>query len=265
MKKHLDRNIKDIIAEFPAAGAALQARGIACVSCGAGTCRLRDIVDMHNLAPEEETALMRALALAIDPSGGLRVPAPAPRARPAAGPKYSPPLRRLVEEHSLIKRVLAALPAFLAGADLASPAAADRARDVLRFIRSYADRHHHAKEEEILFGLFDPGLDVIRAMLREHESGRAHVRAAAAALDAGEGPAAAAALLAYRELLIGHIKKEDEVLYPWMDRNLSMKQVGLLSESFNEADAAAPAGEIAACERIAGEFAAAAATAVLEK
>ncbi|MDA8243614.1 MAG: hemerythrin domain-containing protein [Elusimicrobia bacterium] len=254
MEKYLDRNIKDIIAEFPAAGTALQARGIACVSCGAGTCRLRDIVDMHDLAPEEETSLMRALALAIDPSGALRIPEPAPRARPAGGPRYSPPLRRLVDEHALIKRVLGALPSFLAGADLASPADAARAREVIRFIRSYADRLHHAKEEEILFGLFDPSLDVLKAMLAEHETGRAHVRAAAAALDAGDGPAAAVALSAYRELLLDHIKKEDEVLYPWMDRNLSMTQVGKLSESFNEADAKAPDGEIAACERIAEEF-----------
>ncbi|MHB0994880.1 MAG: hemerythrin domain-containing protein [Elusimicrobiales bacterium] len=265
MDKHLDRNIKDIIAEFPAAGAALQARGIACVSCGAGTCRLRDIVDMHNLSPEAETALMRALALAIDPAGGLHVPEPAPRARPAGGPKYSPPLRRLVEEHALIKRVLAALPGFLAVTDLSSPAGAARAREIIRFIRSYADRHHHAKEERILFRLFDPGLDVIKAMEREHETGREHVREAAAALDAGNGPGAAKALATYRELLLDHIKKEDEVLYPWMDRNLSMKQVGNLSESFNAADAAAPAGEIPACERIAAALAGEAARTVPEK
>lgn len=262
MEKHLDRNIKDIISECPAAGAALQARGIACASCGVGTCRLRDIVDMHNLAPEQEAALMKEIALALDPSGTLRVPEPAPRARAAGGPSYSPPLKRLVDEHTLIKRVLAALPAFLAGADLASPRDAQRARDVLRFIRSYADRLHHAKEEEILFKLFDPSLDVLKAMAAEHVTGRAHVRAAAAALDAGDGPAAAGALSAYRELLLEHIRKEDEVLYPWMDRNLSMKQVGNLSESFNEADAAAPAGEIAACERIAAEFAAGFAPAV---
>jgi len=254
VQRYLDRNIKDLIAEFPEAGTALQARGIACVSCGAGTCRLRDIVSMHNLAPAEETSLMRALALAIDPAGNLAVPAPAPRARPAGGPKYSPPLKRLVAEHALIKSVLAALPAFLAGTDPASPAGAARTRNVIRFIRSYADRHHHAKEEEILFRLFDPALDVLKAMLQEHESGRSHVRAAEAALDSGNGPGAAAALLAYRELLLDHIKKEDEVLYPWMDRNLSMKQVGNLSQSFAEADALAPADEIAACERIAAEL-----------
>ncbi len=254
MERYLDRNIKELIAEFPEAGTALQARGIACVSCGAGSCRLRDIVSMHDLAPAEETSLMRALALATSPEGGLAVPEPAPRAKQAGGRKYSPPLKRLVEEHALIKRVLAALPGFLAGADLASPAGKARAREIIRFIRSYADRHHHAKEEELLFRLFDPGLDVIKVMLREHESGRAHVGAAEAALDTGDGPGAAAALRAYRELLLDHIKKEDEVLYPWMDRNLSMKQVGNRSQSFDEADALAPVDEIAACERIAAEL-----------
>jgi hemerythrin-like domain-containing protein len=42
--------------------------------------------------------------------------------------------------------------------------------------------------------------------------------------------------MAYRELLTGHIKKEDEILYPWMDRNLSTRQIGELFTKFSEAD-----------------------------
>lgn len=40
----------------------------------------------------------------------------------------------------------------------------------------------------------------------------------------------------YHELLSEHIKKEDEILYLWMDRNLSIKQVGELFSKFNEID-----------------------------
>jgi len=32
----------------------------------------------------------------------------------------------------------------------------------------------------------------------------------------------------------GHIRKEDEILYPWMDRNLSTAQVGALFSKFAE-------------------------------
>jgi hemerythrin-like domain-containing protein len=40
----------------------------------------------------------------------------------------------------------------------------------------------------------------------------------------------------YRELLLGHIKREDEILYPWMDKCISTSQVGELFSSFNDVD-----------------------------
>jgi len=43
-------------------------------------------------------------------------------------------------------------------------------------------------------------------------------------------------LKAYSEILPEHIKKEDEILFPWIDRNLSTKQVGQLNSKFNEID-----------------------------
>ncbi len=43
-------------------------------------------------------------------------------------------------------------------------------------------------------------------------------------------------LHSYIEILPEHIKKKDEILYPWMDRNLSTKQVGQLYSKFNEID-----------------------------
>jgi hemerythrin-like domain-containing protein len=40
----------------------------------------------------------------------------------------------------------------------------------------------------------------------------------------------------HRELLLEHIKKEDEILYPWIDRGLSDAQVGRLFSRFSEID-----------------------------
>ena len=42
--------------------------------------------------------------------------------------------------------------------------------------------------------------------------------------------------MAYRDLLTGHIQKEDEILFPWMDRNLKATQVDELFAKFNEVD-----------------------------
>ncbi|MBI4350488.1 MAG: hemerythrin domain-containing protein [Elusimicrobia bacterium] len=251
MHKYLEQNIKDIIARYPGVGKILNEYKIGCTACAAGTCRLKDIVEIHNLPGPEEEKLMGRIALAISPDGALMVPkSPGKAAAPAGGLKYSPPLKRLVDEHVLIKRLLALLPRFVAGTDLGSEEGAGLARGGLKFIRTYADKYHHAKEEEILFKYFDGGLDVIQVMLLDHVTGRGHVKAADEALAAGDGAAAAKQFLAYRELLAEHIKKEDEILYPWMDRNLTMKQVGELSGRFDEADEKFAPELIAECEAV---------------
>jgi hemerythrin-like domain-containing protein len=43
-------------------------------------------------------------------------------------------------------------------------------------------------------------------------------------------------LSGYAAILTEHIKKEDEILYPWMDRNLSTHQVGELFARFRGVD-----------------------------
>ncbi len=253
MNKDLEQNIKAIISSFPAVGDILNEYKIGCTSCAAGTCRLKDIVEIHNLPAEEEEKLMGRIALAISPDGGLKVPKSG--RKPAAAPgtlKYSPPLRRLVEEHLLIKRLLALLPRL--AADLGSEEGAGLALSGLDFIRNYADKYHHAKEEEILFKYFDPDLEVIKTMLKDHAAGRGHVKGAAEALAAKDAAAAAAHLLAYRDLLSEHIKKEDEILYPWMDRNLSLNQVGELFGKFAEADSKFDPAAIARQEAFAADL-----------
>ncbi len=42
--------------------------------------------------------------------------------------------------------------------------------------------------------------------------------------------------MAYGELLSEQIRKEDEILYPWIDTRLSTRQAGELLVKFNEAD-----------------------------
>jgi hemerythrin-like domain-containing protein len=62
------------------------------------------------------------------------------------------------------------------------------------------------------------------------------VQAAGEALARCDGEGIAANLLGYAGVLAEHIKKEDEILYPWMDRNLSVRQVGELFARFLAVD-----------------------------
>lgn len=103
--------------------------------------------------------------------------------------------------------------------------------DAIDFIRNYADRFHHAKEEDVLFiELVKNGMpekqSPIEAMQMEHEQGRAFVRgleeAAQKALagEPGQIPIIAENAKGYAELLRGHIDKEDTILYPLAERVL---------------------------------------------
>ena len=235
MQEYLRANIKDLIQQFPAVGSLLEEHKIACVTCGVGTCLLQDIIEIHNLSPDEEQELMIRMARILYPDREIEIPR-VKRKRESTGLKYSPPVKKLVDEHSLIKRLLQGVPRLID--ELATnPKETHRwVEAAIEFIRSFADRFHHAKEEDVLFKYFDENAEIFQVMYQDHEKARGHVRSIQQALKIQEYRTVADHMAAYRELLVEHIKKEDEVLYPWIDRNLSVSQVGELFSRFSAID-----------------------------
>ena len=250
MQRYLDTGIKDVIAEFPEVGTILQDYDVACVGCYVGTCALKDVVSIHSLPPETEQELMERLAAVLTSEQERELPQPTPGTSPSQTPTgsrkdapprergYSPPVRALVDEHVLIKRWVEVIPSVLAGTDVNRAEDRQLLLDGVDFIRSYADRFHHAKEEDILFKYFDETQAIIRAMLADHEAARDHVRQVIEAVDRRDADQVIEHLSAYGELLSGHIKREDEILYPWMDRELTTTQVGELFSKFAAVDRA---------------------------
>ena len=240
MEKYLNTGIKDIIAQFPETGKILEEYEIGCVPCAVGTCHLGDIVQVHNLTPDRERELMARITKIIYPDRDVVMPAAShsdtgKRARGEI--KYSPPVKKLVDEHVLIKRLLAMIPDLAASMDLVSDESRGTVRGCVDFIRNYADRYHHAKEEDILFKYFDEREEIIKAMLADHARGREHVRGILEALETRDTGSAAGHLIAYRDLLSDHIRKEDEILYPWMERKMSTSDIGRLFSEFGAVDA----------------------------
>jgi hemerythrin-like domain-containing protein len=233
----LNRPIKGLIADYPQVGPILDEYGIGCVPCSVGTCLLKDIVGIHNLAPEAEQKMMTRIARVIYPDQDVRIPLREKKTA-SANPKLSPPIRKLVEEHKWIKRWAALIPVVAERADVETENGRAIVLAGVEFIRSYADKYHHAKEEDILFKYFDPDLDIVQVMLADHETARAHVRAVVEGVERRDVATVREHLLAYAELLNEHIKKEDDVLYPWMDRQLSDTQVGELFAQFARVDEA---------------------------
>lgn len=236
METYLKTPVKETIDRFPTVGAILEEFGIGCVPCSAGTCLLSDVVEIHNLSPDDERALLLRIAAVVAPGQRLNLPArKESRGRPRAI-AYSPPMKRLVEEHTRIKRFIALVPGIVGRLDVESEEGRDRILRGVDFIRNYADRCHHAKEEDILFAYFPPDLDILQTMLEDHRRGRARVKGILDALASRNGAEVAANLAGYAGILTEHIKKEDEILYPWMDRNLSTRQVGEIYAKFRDAD-----------------------------
>lgn len=157
----------------------------------------------------------------------------------------------MVDEHKLILRMIALVEKQTLSLEQGKFRNWQFYLDAVDFIRNYADRFHHAKEEDVLFvELVENGMPVkqspIEAMQMEHDQGRAHVRAMEeAAQKALEGEAGQAALIVehakgYAALLRGHIEKEDDILYPLAERVLPEAVRPRMLRAYQQAEAKTP-------------------------
>lgn len=121
-------------------------------------------------------------------------------------------------------------------------------RKIIDFIRNYADKHHHGKEEKFLFirmqeFLGTPAEKLVKnGMLVEHDLARLHVAQLEKALDDYDKSPDSAGKLdiisnaqGYADLLRRHIEKEDKVVYTFAERQLSetvMEELWQQTEAF---------------------------------
>jgi hemerythrin-like domain-containing protein len=114
---------------------------------------------------------------------------------------------------------------------------------LLEFFTVFVDKCHHGKEEELLFPAMEQAgvardKGPIGVMLREHELGRECVqkmKAAFSRIKAGELQAAKDFVRSahdYISLLNQHIDKENMVLFPMAERQLSEATLAELSKGF---------------------------------
>jgi hemerythrin-like domain-containing protein len=136
------------------------------------------------------------------------------------------PIGPLMIEHRLIERMIAVIRERAANATAkgdVDPAFVDTAVD---FIRVYADRTHHGKEEDILFrdleekALSDDDARMMGELIEEHRHGRdlvAQLVSANGRFRRGEKDAVSditARLNELADFYPRHIEKEDRVFFP---------------------------------------------------
>lgn len=106
-------------------------------------------------------------------------------------------------------------------------------RNIIYFVRNYADSHHHQKEEIFLFNRMIDEIGstaeklVKHGMLVEHDLGRLYIKQLEEALDKYKEGNEEFKLdiignaFSYTDLLSRHIFKEDNVAYKFAERELS--------------------------------------------
>ncbi len=158
------------------------------------------------------------------------------------------PIGPLMIEHRLIERMIALAHTEADRVDGGEAADTLFVRTMVDFMRTYADRTHHGKEEDILFrdlkgrdlSREDEGL--MKELESEHVKARALVGALeAAGLEAEADPNASGAdiVRALREI-VGlypqHIEKEDKRFFPASMEYFSDEEKDAMLEEFNEFD-----------------------------
>jgi len=159
------------------------------------------------------------------------------------------PIHLLTHEHKYILKVVHGLSVVDDALARGQRPDLERVRKIVAFMRDFADKCHHAKEEAILFPAMEhkgvsPTGCPLEGLTREHVKGRELVGALAAAADAyaqGDREAVAAmrsAIGGIQQLYPNHIWKEDEMVFPMAERLFSPDELETLRQQFDQAEEA---------------------------
>jgi hemerythrin-like domain-containing protein len=164
--------------------------------------------------------------------------------------EYMDSIKLMMEEHQYILRMLEVVRKACYGVMKGDPVNYEDFDLMIDFIRSYADAHHHGKEEKLLFNEMVTHLGplgnklITHGMLVEHDSGRLFIQELKEALNrvqTGDDMSrldVIANAISYTHLLQRHIGKEDAVVYTFAERQLSkdiLEKVNRETVEFEEA------------------------------
>jgi len=159
----------------------------------------------------------------------------------------NPYTEQLEEEHKGIKLALDILEKICQKLESKEKVDPSDLEKILEFIRVFADKCHHGKEEDLLFpAIEEAGIPKdggpTGVMVEEHNLGREYVKGF------GEGVSAFAAgneqartkivenARNYIQLLSQHIDKEDNILYMIADMHLSQEKQNELLKQFEKVE-----------------------------
>jgi hemerythrin-like domain-containing protein len=157
------------------------------------------------------------------------------------------PIRILEEEHHFIQKVVSAMAVLAERLEAGREVEAKTLRDIVDFMRTFADKCHHGKEEAHLFTLLEKKGVPMRGcplgiLIAEHQKGRDLVKQLTEASDSyanGNASAREAVkknLRSLTELYPNHIWKEEYLAFPMADKILSSEEQRELYEKFESVE-----------------------------
>lgn len=152
-------------------------------------------------------------------------------------------LKMLSDEHQNILKVIDALLEKCASLEAEKEIDRDFFKKTVDFVRGYADKFHHAKEEDILFKEFNVAAEKgcahcnpVEQMLVEHNLGRNFIKELEKGLEENDKNKIISGARGYAQLLQEHIFKEDNILYPMADEALDQDTKEEMLKKFKEAE-----------------------------
>jgi hemerythrin-like domain-containing protein len=146
----------------------------------------------------------------------------------------------LMNEHEAILSAIQILERMMVAIEKAPSVDTNDIHNFIGFLKEFADKCHHGKEEGLLFpalvgaGVQDKG-GPIGVMLADHAQGRKLIRDMEASLSPDvDRVKLAQSAGAYATLLRNHIQKENTFLFPMTERVLTETQLEKLYEGFEE-------------------------------
>ena len=146
------------------------------------------------------------------------------------------------QEHKHISRMLKVVRAYCFRVLKGEEINFDDFNKIIEFITEYSDKHHHKKEEDILFNKMVKYLGgtaekvVKNGMLVEHDLGRLYIKDLSRALENVKNGDEESKLdvianaISYTHLLERHIDKEDRVIYKYAERELDTSVLELVNQ-----------------------------------
>ncbi len=145
----------------------------------------------------------------------------------------------LKNEHEAILFVLQILDKMLESSSSNVESALRYYGEVVYFLKIFADKCHHGKEENYLFkALVEKGITneggPVGVMLREHALGRNYISQMSRSQDEKNIEGFNNAAVLYRDLLRQHIDKENNVLFIMADKLINEQEQNILFQQFEQ-------------------------------